>query len=175
MKNIYMPGYQGRIFRTDRSHTLLLFMGGADKWLGPWPTTSWDTFYDRYAPQYMELSEYRTKLPTIFLGPAIDFCRAAIIGGHYGEFNYFVSTNQYDEAEKLILKPQCDRVTQYKHCSFDCWYLSERQFITDDIKYAVHFREDATKHQQRLRRFEMVFKLLNNRWGPYRQKWVSES
>ena len=172
MRMQYIPGYNGKVFRTNQG-TLLLFMGGAEKWLGPWPNLTWDILYDNYAPRYMELTANFTKMPLIWIGPHTKFCRGPIIGGRYGEFQYLVSTDQYGAAKKLIIKPRCNNITNFKCCSFDCWYLSEQQAITNDIKYAVHHGQNHTVYMEKLRHFRQAFSFLRNRWTKYRQKWQS--
>ena len=134
--------------------TILLFIGGADRWAGPWPGMSWDILYDKYITKYKILSEYRSKVPTIIIGPKTDYCRPIILKSDQDEYFSLILERSFREAEKLILKPQCDNVTQYQHCSFECWYLLEKQFLIQENKP--------------LRLFEAAFKSLSNRWDQYR-------
>ena len=134
--------------------TILLFIGGADRWDGPWPGMSWGILYDKYIPKYKLLSEYRSKVPTIIIGPKTDYCRPIILKSDQDEYFSLILERNFREAEKLILRPQCDNVTQYQHCSFECWYLLEKQFLIQENKP--------------LRSFEATFKSICNRWDQYR-------
>ena len=159
MKKVYMPEYQGEVFKTDQG-TLLLFMCDAERWVGLWPGMSWDTFYDKYYPQYTSLPSYRFKAPVIWIGPYVNYCRRAVIGGQNGEYGWLVRNKRYEEADRLVLKPQCDKVTKYRHCSFECWYALEKQLLLGTPVFL---------------QFEAVFKPFKNRWMPFRQKWLNGS
>jgi hypothetical protein len=167
MKTVYIPGYQGEIFKTDQG-TLLLFMGD-EKWIGVWPGMSWDTFYDQYYPKYTQMSSQRN-IPTIWIGRFINYCRPAIIIGRYREYNYLIQHSRYEEAKRLIIKPQCNNVSKYKHCSFECWYSLEQQILSDDIKYNLYHGQDPSASYNKFLRFEAVFKPLKNKWVRYREK-----
>lgn len=172
MKTSYMAEYQGYVSRTNGG-ILLLFTNGADKWQGPWPGMTWDILYDKYTPRYTKLPSECKDVPAIIIGPCTDYCRGPIIGGDYGEFHYLMSTNQYEKANQLIIKQMCYNLTNYQHCSFECWYLSEQQALKDDIQYIKSRRLNSTAAINKLLKFEAVFKQFNDKWTQYRQKWVS--
>jgi hypothetical protein len=172
MKTSFVAEHQGYVSRTNGG-ILLLFTNGADKWQGPWPEMSWDTLYDKYIPQYTKLPPECKEVPAIILGPCTDYCRGPIIGGNYGEFQYLMSTGQHERAAQLIIKRECYNLTNYQHCSFECWYLSEQQALKDDIQYAHSHRQNATAAVNKLLKFEAVFKRFVNRWVQYHQQWTT--
>lgn len=143
------------IHRTP-NQTILLFIDGADKWTGPWPGMSWDTLYDKYIPKYKSLSEYRTKVPTIIIGPKTDYCRPIILKSNQHEYFNLILERRFRDAREHIAKEQCDNLTEYQHCSFECWYLSEKQLLINE--------------NRPLKLFELTFKSLCNRWDQYINK-----
>lgn len=169
MKLFESPQFKGRTFRTDGG-TILLFMGGADKWVGPWPDMTWDTLYDTYVSKYIDISKAKS-IPVIWIGPYVDYCREPIISGSHGEFNQLVMTGRIEEANKLLIKSRCENMTGYKHCSFECWYLSEKQSMTNDIRYLVHSGKSPSIPQKKLLIFEKTFKAIEDRWKKHRQQW----
>lgn len=169
MKYFEAPQFKGRTFRTDGG-IILLFMGGAEQWVGPWPDMTWDTLYDTYVAKYADMAKAK-KIPVVWIGPQVDYCREPIVGGSYGEFNNLVIAGNIDEASKLLLRSRCENVTKHKHCSFECWYLSEKQSITNDIQYAIHTQRNHASLTKKLREFEKVFKPLEDRWKDHRQEW----
>lgn len=174
MRNVLLPGYRGEVYRTNQG-TLLLFMCGAERWAGPWPGMTWDTLYDKYVPLYTQLPSNRGKVPSIWIGPPNNYCRTAIIGGQYKEYLNLVLNNRYEEAQSLIVAPQCNNISEFKCCSFECWFQSELQAIINNINYAVYFDRDCTEDRKKLAKFREAFKPFKNRWSQYRQKWLSGS
>lgn len=161
MEIVHRPEYKGEVYRTPRG-TLLLFMGGADRWLGPWPGMSWDILYDRYGPIYLNLLQ--TRYPSIWIGPLVDYCRPSIVT-RPKEYSNLVRQFKFDAAHKLVIKPRCNNVTQYQRCSFECWYLAERQLLVGRII-------DGTEPRESLDRFEQAFGPFKSEWTKYRKRWA---
>ena len=163
--------YTGKTYKTAKG-TVLLFIDGAERWLGPWPGMSWDILYDEYIPKYISLPEYSSKSPSVFIGPDRDYCRETIVDGDYNEYIKLIISRRYNEAKKLLVKEQCNNITNYEFCSFECWYLSEKQALLHSDKYAKYHRLDSRTQYNKLRHFENVFRPIKNRWEQYRHKSV---
>lgn len=133
-----LEDYEGVVYQTENTKILLRFHDGSEAWQGMYPGCSFDHYYDDVMSD---------------LGP--DEVDELILL----QRQFFPTIVYPFKDVGVCQRPECDKQTQYKYCSLNCWYLNG----VETSKYAV----DTAITEYDLECALDFYRKLTSRYGCY--------